>query len=85
MTYIVEFTPRAARDLEVLRPVDQRRIAKKIDALATTPLPAGCKKLAGPENYYRIRIGSCRVIYGIKDRKLTVLVIRIGDRRDIYR
>lgn len=85
MTYIVEFTSRAARDLESLQPSDQRRIAKKIDALAATPRPAGCKKLAASEDYFRIRIGSFRVIYSIEDRRLAVLVIRIGDRRDIYR
>ncbi len=64
---------------------DQRRIAKKIDALATTPRPVGCRKLAGPDAFYRIRIGDFRVIYSIKDRKLIILIIRVGNRRDIYR
>ncbi len=85
MTYSIEFTARAERDVLALPESDRRRIAKGIDSLATTPRPAGCKKLVGPEPYYRIRVGDFRVIYSIKDRKLLVLVIRIGNRRDIYR
>ncbi len=85
MTYTVEVTARAERELSALPADDQRRIAKKIDSLATTPRPVGCKKLAGPDGFYRIRIGDFRVVYGIEDRKLRVLIIRVGNRRDIYR
>ena len=85
MAYRVEFTARAARELSALAPGDQRRIAKKIDSLATTPRPAGCRKLAGPDDFYRVRVGDYRVIYAIEDRRLLVLVVRIGHRRDVYR
>lgn len=85
MSYSVEFTTRAERDFLALGQSDQRRIARKVDALATNPRPPGCRKLSGPDGFYRIRIGDCRVIYRVEDRKLLVLVIRIGHRRDIYR
>ncbi len=85
MTYTVEVTARAERELSALPADDQRRIAKKIDRLATTPRPVDCKKLAGPDAFYRIRIGDFRVVYSIEDRKLRVLIIRVGNRRDIYR
>ena len=85
MSYSIQFTPRAVRDLEDLPKPDQVRVAPRIDALASTPRPAGCKKLEGDERLYRIRVGDFRVIYRIEDRKLIVLVIRIGNRRDIYR
>ena len=85
MRYSIEFTVRAERELAALPKPDQLRIAKKVDSLATTPRPTGCKKLAGAQPYYRIRVGDFRVIYSIEDRKLLVLVIRIGNRRDIYR
>jgi mRNA interferase RelE/StbE len=85
MRYSIEFTVRAERELAALQQTDQLRIAKRIDSLATTPRPSGCKKLAGAQRLYRIRIGDFRVIYSIEDRKLLVLVIRIGNRRDIYR
>lgn len=85
MAYRIQFTLRAQRDLVALPRADQVRIAAKIDSLATTPRPPGCKKLKGPDPLYRIRVGDFRIIYSIQDRKLTVLIIRIGNRRDIYR
>ena len=61
------------------------RFEKAIDALADTPRPAGCTKLAGTTRRYRIRIGHYRVIYEIRDKVLLVLVLDAGHRRDIYR
>jgi len=85
MSYTIEFTTRAGRELSALTGAEQLGIAKRIDSLATTPRPPGCKKLTGPEPLYRIRVGDFRVIYSIEDRRLLVLVIRVGNRRDIYR
>jgi mRNA interferase RelE/StbE len=85
MSYTIEFTTRAERALSALTGAEQLRIAKRIDSLGARPRPPGCKKLNGPESLYRIRIGDFRVIYSIEDRKLLVLVIRVGNRRDIYR
>jgi mRNA interferase RelE/StbE len=48
------------------------------------PRPAGCERLTG-EDLYRIRQGDYRVIYSLADAELTVLVIHIGHRRDVYR
>jgi mRNA interferase RelE/StbE len=59
------------------------KIAVALRALATTPRPAGCKKLKGRAGY-RIRVGNYRVIYNIKDNILTVFVLLIGDRKDVY-
>jgi mRNA interferase RelE/StbE len=53
--------------------------------LADQPRPAGVKKLQGLEDTYRIRVGNFRVLYQIFDVKLVVLVIDVGDRKDIYR
>ncbi|MBL4755621.1 MAG: type II toxin-antitoxin system RelE/ParE family toxin [Flavobacteriales bacterium] len=52
--------------------------------LADNPRPHGYKKLKG-RNAYRIREGNYRVIYEIKDKILTVIVITIGHRKDIYK
>ena len=85
MRYLVEIRPAAARVLRGLPLVDRRRIAARIDALAHTPRPAGAKLLAGPERFYRIRVGDYRVIYQVKDEVLRVLVIRVGHRCEVYR
>lgn len=61
------------------------RLEKAIDALAVTPRPSGCTKLAGAAGRYRIRVGDYRIIYEVRDRVLLVLVLDAGHRRDIYR
>ncbi len=44
----------------------------------------GVEKLRGTENRYRVRVGEYRILYEIEDRKLLILVIRVGHRRDVY-
>ncbi len=85
MRYVVELRPAAARALRKLPRDDQRRIGARIDALALAPRPAGARRLAGPERFHRIRVGDYRVVYQVSDKLLTVLVVKIGHRREVYR
>ena len=85
MPYRVELTKRAARDLRGLPRGEQARVARAIDGLAGDPRPHGYRKLEGSDDLYRVRVGNYRVIYTGEDDVLVVLVIRIGDRRDVYR
>jgi len=84
MKYSIEFTERAIRDLESLPAMERRKVGKRIEALGANPHPSGVKKLQGAEDLYRIRSGDYRVIYSIADKKLLILVIRVGHRKDIY-
>jgi mRNA interferase RelE/StbE len=83
--YRVELTPAAARALRKLTAEVRRRIARKIDALATQPRPADATKLEGEEGLYRVRVGDYRIIYSVHDDVLLVLVVRIGHRSEIYK
>ena len=85
MGYRIDVRPAAARQLRKLRRTAQRRIQSAIDGLALNPRPVGSKKLKGRHPAYRIRIGDFCVIYEIHDDVLTVLVVRIGPRDEIYR
>jgi mRNA interferase RelE/StbE len=82
--YRIEVTPRAQKDLKALPKRERRRVAEQIDALTTDPRPTGCKKLKGREDFYRIRVGDYRVIYQIEDEILLILIVRVGDRKEIY-
>jgi mRNA interferase RelE/StbE len=83
--YRVRFTPKAWKEVESLpRPV-AHRLVKKAESLADDPRPTGVKKLSGSPARYRIRAGDYRIIYRIEDDVLLVLVVAIGDRRDVYR
>ncbi len=64
---------------------DQVKVISAISELATHPFSARCKKVQGEENTFRIRIGDYRVIYEIEGRKLLVLVLKIGHRKEIYK
>lgn len=84
MRYGIRFKPAAAKELAKLPKDVQRRLAPRIDGLAANPRPAGAEKLAG-EEAWRIRVGDYRVVYTIEDRVLLVLVIHVGNRREVYR
>ena len=83
--YKLRIKKSAAKELEsVPRKNDRRRIVSRIQALAENPRPQGCKKLSGSERY-RIRQGSYRIIYAIEDEELIIYVVKIGDRKSVYR
>ena len=83
--YSVEITETAERQLRKLSKPDQIRLLKVIRALADEPFPYGCRKLQGYEHAFRLRMGVYRVIYTIENRRLTVVVMKIGHRKDVYR
>ena len=84
-SYEVFIKPSALKELESVGSRKLRRnLAEHIQALADNPRPSGCRKLAGGDQY-RIRRGAYRVVYSIEDERRTVLVVKIGHRKDIYR
>jgi mRNA interferase RelE/StbE len=85
VTYRVEATAAAAKQLRALDPQVRRRLQHGIAKLAADPRPAGAKKLAGEDNAWRIRIGDYRVIYEIEDDELLVVIFRAAHRRDVSR
>jgi mRNA interferase RelE/StbE len=55
-----------------------------MEALRLTPRPAGCKKLKGYKDQWRVRVGDWRVVYIIDDPAKLVSITRIGHRREVY-
>jgi mRNA interferase RelE/StbE len=85
LSYTVEVAPAAERQIRKLEPTVRRRIFQKIEALKGNPRPAGVEKLSGSENLYRVRVGDYRIIYEIEDKVTRVLVLKVGDRKEIYK
>lgn len=83
--YKVGYESAARKELNKLDRQIARRIARTISALGTDPRPAGCRRLVGYDNLWRIRIGDYRVIYTIKDTELIILVLRIAHRSEVYK
>ena len=76
---------RAEKALQRLDKPLRRRIGEAINQLVVNPRPAGCKKLAGYDNLYRLRVGDWRISYAVEEDKLIVLVVEIAPRGRAYR
>ncbi|MDB9306650.1 type II toxin-antitoxin system RelE/ParE family toxin [Nodularia spumigena CS-591/12] len=85
MTYQIEFTKGAVKQLKKLPTEIRERIDLKIQELAVEPRPDGVKKLQSELSLYRIRVGDYRVIYQIQDDILLVTIVQAKHRREIYR
>lgn len=83
-SYRVEFTTAAAKELRKIDLGARRRILSAIADLEQDARPAGCKKLVGESNAWRIRVGDYRVLYEVVDQSLVVTVVRVAHRRDVY-
>lgn len=84
MSYRVEFTTAAARQVKKLPRHARDRILDAITDLAEDARPHGAKKLVGEQTAWRIRVGDYRVIYDVFDAELKVFVVRAAHRREVY-
>ncbi len=82
--YKVHFKASVEKDFTTIPKKDLKKILKRIEGLAENPRPWGCEKLTGQERY-RLRQELYRIVYSIQDDELTVWVVIIGHRKDIYR
>jgi mRNA interferase RelE/StbE len=82
--YSIFFKDSVRKELDSMPTVYLRRIMDRIGQLADNPRPVGYEKLSGQEKY-RIRQGNYRIIYSIQDSQLTVWVVKVGHRREVYR
>ncbi|MGD9562829.1 MAG: type II toxin-antitoxin system RelE/ParE family toxin [Pyrinomonadaceae bacterium] len=80
--YSIEFKASVWKDLDQVPKIDRRRILKRIERLADDPRPPGSKKLSASERY-RVRQGVYRILYSIEDRRLVVVVVKVGHRRKV--
>lgn len=80
----LSFKASVAKDLRQIPKRDVQNILKRIEGLADDPRPSGSEKLSGQERF-RVRQGTYRIIYEIKDQELIVMVVKIGHRRNVYR
>ncbi len=82
--YTVEVKPAARKELEALPDHVLSRLVRRLEALANNPRPAGCKKLKGYKDHWRVRVGHWRVVYIVDDAAKLVSVTLIAHRREVY-
>jgi len=81
--YQVNVKKSVIKDLEKLPDIVLKRVQKTILGLANNPRPDGCKKLKGRDDY-RVRVGDYRILYFINDEIVTIEVVRMQHRKDVY-
>ena len=83
------YSEQALAFLRGLTPKLRRQIIKKVEALASSPIPRGSKIVQGmkegEERVRRIRSGDYRVLYIVRNNPSCVVVLDIGNRKDVYR
>ena len=82
--YEISVKKSAVKELEAIPKKELQKIIKKIQSLASDPRPEGSQKLSHREQY-RLRQGDYRIIYSVQDDDLTVHIIKVGHRKEIYR
>jgi mRNA interferase RelE/StbE len=84
--YELKFLGKAVGDLRKIDRAHQKIIKEKLLILAENPgaLKTNIKKLAIDEDFYRLRVGSYRVIFKKEEKRLIILILRIGHRKEIY-
>jgi len=82
--YAIDIKLSARKELEALSDSLIERLVRKMEGLAATPRPSGCKNLRGFKDLWRIRVGDYRIVYAIDDDDGTVSVTRIAHRKNVY-
>ncbi len=81
----IDYKKSAFEELKKLDQAVKERIGAAINALGSEPHPPGSRKMVGSGALFRLRVGDYRVIYEVQEKVLTIFIIRIGHRKDIYR
>ena len=82
--YKVFFKKSVEKDFKIIPKRDLSKILEKLKSLHLDPRPIGSEKLTGQERY-RIRQGNYRIVYSVQEYELTVWVVKVGHRLDIYK
>ena len=88
MAWTIEFVPAAAKELKALDRQAARRIVKTLEeriAAADDPRTLGSALGGEHAGYWRWLIGDYRVIARIEDERVTILLVRMAHRREVYR
>jgi mRNA interferase RelE/StbE len=88
LSYRLEFRQAALRELKNLDPSVGRKVFSDIEKLKENPRPHGVQKMETKEKLYRVYVGpgkTYRAIYQIRDEVLLVLIVKVGDRKQVYR
>ncbi|UCD10029.1 MAG: type II toxin-antitoxin system RelE/ParE family toxin [Dehalococcoidales bacterium] len=82
--YNIYFKESVEKDFRTIPKKDIITILQRIESLSSDPRPPGVEKLTGQDRY-RLRQGNYRIVYSVRDKELSVWIVRMGRRKDVYR
>lgn len=85
MRYLIKVKKSAAKSLRKLPRSAQRRIAEKINSMEENLPSPETTKIEGNNPFHKVRVGDYRIIYKIQKDVLMILIVKIGNRKDVYR
>jgi mRNA interferase RelE/StbE len=85
VTYRIEWKRSALREFKKLPQAIQTIVQQAVEKLRNDPRSGGCRKLAGFDSVYRVRIGDYRLVYEVQDKAILVYILRVRLRREAYR
>lgn len=86
MTFKIIYVSTAAKELNRLPESDFKKVQIAINSLSDDPFPPGHIKLEGTkEKLFRIRRGNYRVVYSVRKNIITVTILKVGHRKDVYK
>jgi len=84
-SFRIEVSATAEKQIRKLGREDQIRVLQAVQRLAAEPTPPGSRKVRGYDDVFRIRVGTYRVIYRVEGRRLLIIILKVGHRKEIYR
>ncbi len=82
--YKILFKKSVWKDFKSIPDKDLTKILNCIESLGENPRQPDCKKLSGQERY-RMRYGRYRIVYSIQDEELTIWIVKVAHRKNVYR
>jgi mRNA interferase RelE/StbE len=82
--YKIEIKKSAVKEISKLPSRELKRTLKAIKSLSNNPRPFGAIKLTSEEKY-RLRVGDYRILFQIFDENFTVVIVKVRDRKDVYK
>jgi mRNA interferase RelE/StbE len=83
-SYKILIKPSAVKEIGAIPQRERRRIIARIQGLSSDPRPLGSEKLSGQDKF-RVRQGVYRIVYSVTDDEPSVLIVKVGHRKEVYR
>ena len=83
-SYKILIKPSAVKEIEAIPQRDRQRIVARIQGLSSNPRPPGSEKLSGQDKF-RVRQRVYRIVYSVNDVEPSLLIVKVGHRKEIYR